>query len=151
MEDRARELGRGGELRYVFPALGQLAYGRITPAFLNASDLQKARELSPKLDEQMVASIHLGCHTDYYGGGAVALARELFNHSSFAGFAFGAVNTETNARRQDVYRALEEAGDLNEWLNERHLAPRLHLRAASFCFSRAPPHLDDLGFTRKLP
>ena len=52
--------------------------------------------------------------------------------------------------RQDVSRALEEGGDLNEWLNEatEQMGQRLHLRTASFCFDRAPPHLDDLGFTQ---
>jgi len=47
-------------------------------------------------------------------------------------------------------RALMEGGDLNEWLNEVELAPRLHMRTASFCFEHAPPHRDDDGFTQGL-
>lgn len=43
-----------------------------------------------------------------------------------------------------------EAGDLNEWLNEASLAPRLLARTASFCFEHAPPHRDDGGFTQGL-
>ena len=47
-------------------------------------------------------------------------------------------------------RALMEGGDLNAWLRERSLSPRLHGRYASFCFEHAPPHLDDIGFTQGL-
>lgn len=153
MEAKARELGLtnttrtpGGGLYYLFASPGPRHN-----TFLNASDLHHARQLSPRLDRQMLDSIHVGHSPNWMGGGGVDVARTLFGARSLAGFELGAACTETNARRQDMWRALIEGADLNAWLNVRPpLADRLHLRTASFCFEHAPPNLGDGGFTQGL-
>ena len=147
MEARARSLGLGGRLRYLWAAPGPT-----TDSFLPPDALRAAVALSPRIDASLAASVHIGHGYDgYLGGGAVGLARSLFADPAYRGFGpFGVANTETNAKRQDMGRALMEGGDLNEWLSADDVAPRLHGRYASFCVERAPPHTDDLGFTQGL-
>ena len=146
MEARARKLGLGGRLRYLWPAPGPT-----TQAFLSNDQLHAAKQLVPRIDAQLVDSVHLGHRADgYLGGGGVDIARRLFDDASYRGFEFGVACTETNAKRQDMSRALMEGGDLNQWLGEAAIAKRLHGRYASFCVEHAPPHLDDLGFTQGL-
>jgi hypothetical protein len=101
--------------------------------FLNDSDLAKAAKLTPRIDELMVADLHVG------GGGAVEQARALF--AKHPDFKMGAVNAETNAGTHTFDRAMSEASDLNDWFNagivSADAANRLHFRAASFCMGDA--------------
>ena len=55
MEARAAQLGRGNMLRYLYPSPGPT-----TDCFLNASDLRAAEKLVPRIDAQLVASVHVG-------------------------------------------------------------------------------------------
>ena len=91
MEAKAVELGIGGTFHYMFPQNN----------FLNQADLTKAAALSPRLDSQMVADVHIG------GGGAVEAARKLF--ASNTSFKMGAVNAETNAGTHVFSRASDNA------------------------------------------
>ena len=123
METKARELGIGKTLYYLFPQNG----------FLNDTDISKAAVLEPRLDSQMLADLHIG------GGGAVATAETLFSSKNIsqAGLKIGAANAETNADTHVFVRAMTEAADLNSWFNAEIAAAgasnRLHFRAASFC------------------
>ena len=123
MENKARELGIGKTLYYLFPQNG----------FLNDADIRKAAALQPRLDSQLLADLHIG------GGGAVASAEALFSSRNLtqAGLEIGAANAETNANAHAFVRAMTEAADLNSWFNAEIAAAaskrRLHFRAASFC------------------
>ena len=124
MEAKARELGMGKTLHYMFPQNN----------FLNAEDVSKASKLSPRVDSQMLADIHIG------GGGAVGSATKLFDE--LGDFQAGAVNAETNAGTHVFSRAMSEALDLNDWFNSDMVTTdpsksRLHFRAASFCMGGA--------------
>jgi hypothetical protein len=123
MEAKARTLGIGNTIHYMFPQNG----------FLNATDIAKASQLSPRVDELMVADLHVG------GGGAVEQAISLF--AAHPGFKMGAVNAETNAGTHTFDRGMSEASDLNDWFNagivSADAANRLHFRAASFCMGDA--------------
>ena len=124
MEAKARTLGIGNTIHYMFPSNG----------FLNSTDIAKASKLSPRIDELMVADIHIG------GGGAVEEAALLF--AKIADFQNGAVNAETNAGTHTFDRAMSEASDLNDWFNSELVnadpaKARLHFRAASFCMGDA--------------
>ena len=118
--------GIGNTIHYMFPSNG----------FLNSTDVAKAAKLSPRVDAQMVADIHIG------GGGAVESAGALFSKLDEAGFKGGAVNAETNAGTHTFDRAMSEASDLNDWFNSDLVnadpaKARLHFRAASFCMGDA--------------
>ena len=99
--------------------------------FLNDADIAKVKTLSPRIDSQMVADLHV-C-----AGGAVGAAEALFKSKSSSKLDFGAVNAETNAGTHGFARAMSEAADLNDWFNAKSVsvdaANRLHFRAASFC------------------
>ena len=101
--------------------------------FLRPADIAKASKLSPRIDELMVADLHVG------GGGAVEQATALF--AKTPDFKMGAVNAETNAGTHTFDRAMSEASDLNDWFNagivSADAANRLHFRAASFCMGDA--------------
>ena len=121
MEKKAVELGIGGTIHYMFPG---------NPGFLNATDIARAKQLSPRMDAQMLADIHIG------GGGAVRTAEALF--AKDPELNFGAVNAETNMGCHGFIRAMAEASDLNDWFNSPLAAKdattnRLHFRTASFC------------------
>jgi hypothetical protein len=73
MEAKARTLGIGNTIHYMFPQNG----------FLNDTDLAKAAKLSPRVDELMVADLHVGA------GGAVEQATALF--AKHPDFKMGAV------------------------------------------------------------
>ena len=62
MEAKARELGVGKTLHYMFPM----------NSFLNDADIAKAVALEPRIDSQLLADLHVG------GGGAVGTAEALF-------------------------------------------------------------------------
>jgi len=135
MEAKATSLGLGGDLKYIFPNNGH---------FLSDDDLAKASHLQPRLDSQMLSDFHVGA------GGALNAAAGLF--ASHPTFLQGGVNLETNAGTHHMTRAYEEAADLNAWFSEVELAPRLHVRTASFCTERAG-HFDgwDQGISFFLP
>ena len=135
MEEKAVQLGMGGELKYMFPNNGK---------FLNDADLAKAKALSPRLDAQMLSDEHVG------GGGGVEEARGIFD--KFGDFKLGAVNAETNAGIHTVKRAMMEAVDLMDWFNAADIADRLVFRTASFCTERSG-HYDafDQGISFFLP
>ena len=126
MEEKARELGIGKTLFYMFPQ----------NTFLNATDIKKAAALTPRVDSQMLADLHVGA------GGAVSAAEGLFQSANLtsAGLQIGAVNAETNANTHTFVRAMTEAADLNDWFNAQIASAdtdsnRLHFRAASFCMA----------------
>ena len=126
MEEKACELGIGKSLFYMFPQ----------KTFLNATDIAKAVALTPRVDSQMVADLHVGA------GGAVGVAEKLFQSANLtaAGLKIGAVNAETNANTHTFVRAMFEAADLNDWFNSQLASAetgsnRLHFRAASFCMA----------------
>ena len=73
MEAKARALGIGNTIHYMFPQNG----------FLNDTDLAKAAKLTPRVDELMVADLHVGA------GGAVEQATALF--AKHPDFKMGAV------------------------------------------------------------
>ena len=62
MEAKARQLGVGKTLHYMFPM----------NSFLNDADIAKAVALEPRIDSQLLADLHVG------GGGAVGTAEALF-------------------------------------------------------------------------
>ena len=103
MEERARAIGIGGTLRYLFAAPGPYH-----DTFLSPADLAAAKRLSPRLDTQMVESIHVGFGPAWQAAGAVPLARALFASPPLRDFRLGAACTETNARRQDMGRCVNE-------------------------------------------
>eukprot|EP00658_Telonema_sp_P-2_P038649 TRINITY_DN27689_c0_g1_i2.p1 TRINITY_DN27689_c0_g1~~TRINITY_DN27689_c0_g1_i2.p1 ORF type:complete len:676 (-),score=152.23 TRINITY_DN27689_c0_g1_i2:251-2278(-) len=115
MQAKATEIGKTDKMYYMFP----------NNNFLNSTDMAKASQLSPRIDDQLLADIHIG------GGGAVEAATTLF--ASHGDFKMGAVNAETNAGTHVFSRAMSEATDLNDWFNAAAVADRLHFRAASFC------------------
>ena len=125
MEQKARQLGIGKTLFYMFPQ----------KTFLNDSDIKKAAALKPRVDSQMVVDLHVGA------GGAVGAAQKLFASANLTsvGLRVGAVNAETNANTHTFERALFEAADLNDWFNAQIASAgssnRLHFRAASFCMA----------------
>ena len=135
MEEKAVQLGMGGQLKYMFPNNGK---------FLNEDDLAKAKKLSPRLDAQMLSDEHVG------GGGGVSEARGIFQ--TFGDFKLGAVNAETNAGIHTMKRAMMEASDLMDWFNAADIADRLVFRTASFCTERSG-HYDafDQGISFFLP
>lgn len=141
METKARELGIGGKLFYLFPSGGASV---TTPStafseFLSPHNLQEAVaavKAGKVAASQMVDSQHTGHHPYYWGGGAAGLARHLMNEPDLKDvLEIGACNTETNAKQQAQNRAMMEAGDLNDWFNVVDIAKRLHLRASSFCMA----------------
>lgn len=143
METKARELGIGGKLFYLFPSGGASV---TTPStafseFLSPHNLQEAVaavKAGKVAASQMVDSQHTGHHPYYWGGGAAGLARHLMNEPDLKDvLEIGACNTETNAKQQAQNRAMMEAGDLNDWFNVVDIAKRLHLRASSFCMAQA--------------
>ena len=151
MEEKARELGIGKTLFYMFPQ----------KSFLNATDIKKAAALSPRVDSQMLADIHIDA------GGAVGVAETLFQSPNLtaAGLRIGAVNAETNAQTHTFVRAMSEAADLNDWFNAPLASAadggggggggggnRLHFRAASFCMASSNDFDDwDQGMSFFLP
>lgn len=153
METKARELGIGGKLFYLFPSGGASV---TTPStafseFLSPHNLQEAVaavKAGKVAASQMVDSQHTGHHPYYWGGGAAGLARHLMNEPDLKDvLEIGACNTETNAKQQAQNRAMMEAGDLNDWFNVVDIAKRLHLRASSFCMAQAD-HADNAGFNQ---
>ena len=146
MEAKARELGVGRKIHYMFPM----------NSFLNDADIAKAVALEPRIDSQLLADLHVG------GGGAVGTAEALFQtvrkrlfcavcmlsrgcvqaNLTKPGLMPGAVNAETNAGTHTFERAMSEAADLNDWFNAKIVSAdaasnRLHFRAASFCTASA--------------
>ena len=107
MEKKAASLGMPKTIFYMFPQNG----------FLNDTDIAKASKITPRIDGQMVADIHIG------GGGAVEAARGLFG--KHPEFQMGAVNAETNAGTHTFSRAMSEAADLNDWVRARACGPSL--------------------------
>jgi len=120
MESKARELGIGKTIHYMFPSKGGVG-------FLNAADIAKASKLSPRIDEQMVADLHV------FMSGAVEQANAIF--SANPDFKMGVVNAEINAGTHSFERAMVEAADLNDWFNSA--SNRLHFRTTSFCMAAA--------------
>lgn len=125
MEAKARTLGIGNTIHYMFPS----------NHFLNDNDIAKAVGMQPRIDNQLLADIHVGA------GGGVGTAESLFASQSItkARLKCGAVNAETNSGTHAFARAMSEAADLNDWFNAKIVSAsattthRLHFRAASFC------------------
>lgn len=133
MEARAKKVGVGGKLKYIFPSNGGL----------NPADTIKAKALG--IDAQMAADIHVG------GGGGVEVAIADFKMEG--DFKISAINQETNAGTHDQARAMSEAADLNDFFNApAELQTRILGRTASFCTERSG-HFDafDQGISFFLP
>jgi len=134
MEDKAKALGMGGDLFYMFP----------TNEGLNAADAKLAMDLGLPIDHIM-PDIHIGT------GGAIEVGINDFNR--MPNFLQSAINCETNAETHNHRRALQEAADLNEWFNlDQALSSRFKARTASFCNERSG-HFDgfDQGISFFLP
>ena len=133
MEARAKAVGQGGKLVYLFPQ----------NKYLNATDYPKAEALG--YGDRLVPDFHVGA------GGAVQQMRALIAAHNGTG-TFGGANAETNAGTHHMQRALEEAADLNVWFNASDVASRLWFRTASFCTERSG-HFDsfDQGISFFLP
>jgi alpha-L-arabinofuranosidase len=133
MEARAKQVGVGGQLKYIFPSNGGL----------NPADTIKAKALG--MDAQMAADIHVG------GGGGVAVA--VADFKAEGDFTISAINQETNAGTHDQGRAISEAADLNKFFSaDGALQKRILGRTASFCTERSG-HYDmfDQGVSFFLP
>ncbi len=133
MEERARALGLGGRLRYIFPQSGGL----------RGADVAAARALG--IDAQIVTDIHVGA------SGAIDEATNLFRGDP--AFRQSAVNLEVNAGSHTHGRALLEAADLNAFLGApAPMQRRVLARTASFCMERSG-HFDafDQGLAFFLP
>ena len=133
MEARAKKIGVGGKLKYIFPSNGGL----------NPADTIKAKALG--IDAQMAADIHVG------GGGGVEVA--IADFKAEGDFKISAINQETNAGTHNQARAMSEAADLNDFFNApAELQSRILGRTASFCTERSG-HFDafDQGISFFLP
>lgn len=133
MEARAKKVGMGGKLHYIFPSNGGL----------NPADTVKAKALG--IDSQMAADIHVG------GGGGVEVA--VADFKTEGDFKISAINQETNAGTHNQGRAMSEAADLNDFFNaDAELQQRILGRTASFCTERSG-HFDafDQGISFFLP
>jgi alpha-L-arabinofuranosidase len=116
MEAKAREIGRGSALFYIFPS----------NSFLNGTELAAAKALRPRIDSQILVDLHVGA---LHPGSAMQQAASLFELHPH--FNFGAINLETNAATHMFACGMSEASDLNHWFNAA--TSRLHGRFASFC------------------
>ena len=115
MEKKARELGIGKTLYYMFPK----------KTFLSDADIKKAVALTPRVDSQMVADLHVGA------GGAVGVAERLFQSANItkAGLKMGAVNAETNANTHAFHAVKIQA-------IHHHLIPGGFSLRDCLCFQR---------------
>merc|ERR1712196_35020 len=106
MEERARSIGMGGEIKYIFPNNGK---------WLDDDDGVAAEKLG--LGTQLVSDIHLG------GGGGIEISRKQF--SAHPTWTEATCNAETNMGIHTMRRALAEAADLNDWFNAGDIHSRL--------------------------
>jgi len=113
--------------------------------------------VSPETARQLLgagidpASIMPDCHVG--GGGGISCAKSDFARNPT--FLQSFINCETNAGLSTMQRALQEAGDLQEWFNygmNGENPSRLIARTASFCSERSG-HYDafDQGLSFFLP
>eukprot|EP01062_Namystynia_karyoxenos_P003544 TRINITY_DN11283_c0_g1_i1.p1 TRINITY_DN11283_c0_g1~~TRINITY_DN11283_c0_g1_i1.p1 ORF type:complete len:833 (+),score=275.17 TRINITY_DN11283_c0_g1_i1:84-2501(+) len=139
MEKRASELGKGGEMYYIFPNNGK---------YLTDQDGEDAEMLG--LKDHLLSDLHVGA------GGAVGGSQKLF--AKKPKWTEGSINLETNAATHHMDRALAEGQDLIEWFStfipstSRDRTSRIKARTASFCTERSG-HFDafDQGITFFLP
>lgn len=126
MEERARAVGVGEKLSYIWPSHYAFNF-----SFLNTSNGLLAEELG--LKDRILNDIHTGVGDDMVG-------KALWQFRRRPQLTFGVVNLETNLAAHDVQRAVSEAQDLNELFNS--FVPstgadpyqnRIKARAASFC------------------
>ena len=136
MEARARTLGLGGTLTYIFPSNDGLT-----------ADEVNAAKASGVAAGQIATDVHVGAD------GAIGKALDLFARYDAQGWAGAAINQETNAGTHNHARALAEAADLNAFFSANaSVQNRLLGRTASFCTSRSG-HFDafDQGISFFLP
>lgn len=125
MEKKAKVLGMGRELFYLYP-------GNEFPNDDNFST--NVTLFQPRIDEHLLADIHMP--TWDAPGGALEKARS--NLRTHPNLRLSYANAETNLRTHNMDRALREAADMNDWLNiPAELRGRLSFRAASFCLGAA--------------
>jgi hypothetical protein len=133
LEKKAVELGVGaGKLYYLFPQ----------NKGVNNDDAPAAKALG--LKDHLVADEHTGAT------GGVGAAKTLFANNNTADW--GSINLETNCGDHTFERALNEAGDLNEFFAFPDL--RQKGRASSFCMERSGYNeagLNDQGLIFFLP
>ena len=116
MEARARSIGKPRHFSYIWPGGNYNV-----PPGGNCSRTAgcPARDIGGEDDSAGVEALGLGTNilTDLHvgAGGGVQAARQIF--SQFPKLTFGAVNAETNAGTHTMLRAVQEAADLNDWLN----------------------------------
>ena len=158
MEARAKKIGVGGQLKYLFPS-GWNA----VPQGVNASDAPKAAKLG--LGDRLLCDLHtldgyivpptrpLQMDLDQIGRHwGVPRFHDVLQSNTTGPQGWGALNLETNCGDHTLRRALEEGYDLNMFANEGN--PRLKGRAASFCMERSGYQeggLNDQGLVFFLP
>ena len=139
MELKAKALGIGGSLKYVFPHMGNNASALGLDVAAVAASLQAIG-----IDAQIATDLHT------WGGGplgessGVDIAHELFRDVDVGNTSLqGAINLETNYGSHNMGRALAEAADLNAFFAvNASTQARLWARTASFCTERSG-HFDD--------
>jgi len=137
MEARVRALGAAWDTYegYIFP----LNSG------VNTTQAQQLQAVNVDLPPRIAPDLHVGAT------GGVESANGSF--AQYPGFPESAVNAETNAGSSHMWRAIQEASDLNDWFSTLPpLADRLLFRTASFCMERSG-HFDswDQGLVFFLP
>ena len=165
MEQRAKQVGKGGELYYINPANGDyftknLTEGARAEALGMADHLLEDFHVTVKialLSRFVALSVSLtwkasplqgGVSTgaewskSAHTGGAVDGSRQLFANQS--SWNEGSCNLETNAGTHDMSRALMEGADLNDFFGHGFIpaasgepSGRIKARTASFCTERS--------------
>ena len=128
MEARARALGKGGQLKYLYS--GKKNADLVAAALANLTEVLGG---AAAVEAQVMVDLHT------QAGGGVALAEALWAQQRARNVSgTGAVNGETNAEAHGMARALAEAADLNAFFGAGRAAQaRLFARAASFCTERS--------------
>eukprot|EP01044_Picomonas_judraskeda_P008898 COSAG03_NODE_1049_length_4950_cov_49.608534_2_plen_611_part_00 len=141
MEARAKKVGMGGKLNYLFPSSWNAV-----PQGVNATDAPKAAALG--MGDRLLCDLHtldgyivpptrpLQMDLDQIGQHwGVPRFHDVLQSNTTGPQGWGALNLETNCGDHTLRRALEEGYDLNMFANEGNL--RLKGRAASFCMERS--------------
>lgn len=111
-----------GQWQYMYPVSWN-----VPPSNLSAF---AAADPTGNLVSRILSDVHMGS-----GGG---VEQSELNFLDSLPFSPGSINCETNAGANHLFRALQEAADLNDFFNAPpDVASRIAARTASFCTSRS--------------